>query len=64
MCIADAHFSLGADSPAQVHAWMLRHVYVDGMKIWGFNKAGAATATFLWSAVLHELVLIVAFKVH
>eukprot|EP01133_Synstelium_polycarpum_P007048 gene7048-8196_t len=45
-----------------VHKWMLRHVYTDSMHTIKLNKFGAFLSTFLLSALLHEIVMIIAFR--
>jgi len=45
-----------------VHKWMLRHVYRDSMHTVKLNKFGAFLSTFLLSALLHELIMIISFR--
>eukprot|EP01132_Coremiostelium_polycephalum_P006757 gene6757-8380_t len=45
-----------------VHKWMLRHVYRDSMHTVKMSKLGAQVSTFLLSAVLHELIMIISFR--
>ncbi|EFA80377.1 membrane bound O-acyl transferase family protein [Heterostelium album PN500] len=45
-----------------VHKWMLRHVYTDSMHTVKMNKFGAFISTFLLSALLHEIVMVLSFK--
>jgi hypothetical protein len=46
-----------------VYKWMLRHIYTDSMHTVRFNKGTATFAVFLTSAVLHEYVIAVGFRV-
>jgi len=46
---------------APVHEWMLRHIYQDSQRTLKLSRNVAGLATFLFSAVLHEIVLTVAF---
>jgi len=44
-----------------VHEWMLRHIYQDSQRTLKLSRNVAGLATFLFSALLHEIVLTVAF---
>jgi len=45
-----------------VHHWLLRHVYYPTMRM-GLGKGRATTVVFLLSAILHEVIISVPFKV-
>ncbi|GAM22706.1 hypothetical protein SAMD00019534_058810 [Acytostelium subglobosum LB1] len=45
-----------------VHKWMLRHCYTDSMHTIKVGKFGAFLSTFLLSALLHEIVMILSFR--
>jgi hypothetical protein len=45
-----------------VHEWALRHIVVESMHYSGVSKATAFLGTFVLSALLHELVVSVAFR--
>ena len=47
-----------------VFKFMSRHIYVESMRrVKGFNRVLAALSTFFVTAILHEFVLIITFKV-
>uniref|UniRef100_A0A7S3CW48 O-acyltransferase n=1 Tax=Palpitomonas bilix TaxID=652834 RepID=A0A7S3CW48_9EUKA len=46
-----------------VHEWCLRHVYIDSMYYYNVNKMVATLGTFAFSAVFHELIFAVGFRV-
>jgi len=45
-----------------VHEFLLRHVYLESRYRHKFNKGWAAATTFLFSALLHEMILAVCFR--
>lgn len=45
-----------------VHRWLARHIYFDSMHTMKYDRDIAALATFAISALVHEIVLAVAFK--
>jgi len=45
-----------------VHEWCLRHLYVESVSRHNVNAKAAALGTFLMSAVLHEYVALVGFR--
>lgn len=46
-----------------VHEWCVRHLYVDPVARHNVNRGAAAFGTFFMSAVLHEYVSVVGFRV-
>jgi len=46
-----------------VHEWCLRHIYVESMYYYKVTKVVATFGVFLFSAVLHEIISSVAFRV-
>ena len=42
-----------------VHAWLLRHVYLESIRSYRVSKTNATVATFVFSMLLHELALTV-----
>jgi len=45
-----------------VHEWCLRHVYVESIHYFNISKKSAVFMTFFISAVLHEFLMLLAFK--
>jgi len=45
-----------------VHKWMLRHIYLDSMQTVNYSRDAAAMATFAISALAHEFILAVSFR--
>eukprot|EP00164_Ancoracysta_twista_P001531 GFYU01002009.1.p1 GENE.GFYU01002009.1~~GFYU01002009.1.p1 ORF type:complete len:554 (-),score=136.92 GFYU01002009.1:158-1819(-) len=45
-----------------VHQFLLVHIYQEGVKTWKVSKFTASLATFLFSALLHELILACIFR--
>jgi len=45
-----------------VHEWLLRHIYLEGLKSFKGDKFSATLATFLCSSIVHELVVSVMFR--
>lgn len=45
-----------------VHKWMARHIYSESMERANLTRRKAMIATFLTSAVLHEIIMWTAFK--
>lgn len=56
-----AEFSRKWNRP--VHEFLLRHVYYQSLNRFNLSKSGASTATFFFSALLHELIMATCFKV-
>eukprot|EP00753_Platysulcus_tardus_P001286 PLAT11244.1.p1 GENE.PLAT11244.1~~PLAT11244.1.p1 ORF type:complete len:506 (-),score=204.46 PLAT11244.1:1212-2729(-) len=46
-----------------VHEFFLRHVFVDGVRFGGMSRMAAMFAVFFVSALIHEMVFFIAFKV-
>eukprot|EP00002_Diphylleia_rotans_P012354 TRINITY_DN2418_c0_g1_i16.p1 TRINITY_DN2418_c0_g1~~TRINITY_DN2418_c0_g1_i16.p1 ORF type:complete len:477 (+),score=99.28 TRINITY_DN2418_c0_g1_i16:48-1478(+) len=72
-CFADRHFysdwwnSTAFDEYARkwnkpVHNWLLEHIYNESIEKINFSKKSAMWTTFLFSSLLHELVLTVGFR--
>lgn len=45
-----------------VHEWCLRHIYVDSMSRHKIEKSTAALGTFLFSAIMHEYICLIGFR--
>jgi sterol O-acyltransferase len=45
-----------------VHEWLFRHVYLETFTHMGFSRNLATIVTFLFSSLLHEMVLTVVFR--
>eukprot|EP01069_Polyplicarium_translucidae_P006442 Polyplicarium_translucidae@DN2966_c0_g1_i1.p2 len=45
-----------------VHEFLLRHVYLDSINRYSLSKRDASVAVFVFSGLLHELILSVAFR--
>ncbi len=45
-----------------VHEWCLRHLYVEGMNRHNMKPQTAALGTFLFSAIMHEYVCFIGFR--
>lgn len=45
-----------------VHEWCLRHLYVESVERHGSSRAAASFSTFFASAIMHEYVAFVAFR--
>eukprot|EP00386_Alphamonas_edax_P003560 GDKI01010787.1.p1 GENE.GDKI01010787.1~~GDKI01010787.1.p1 ORF type:complete len:471 (+),score=118.19 GDKI01010787.1:31-1443(+) len=46
-----------------VHEFLLRHVFYDAKHNWRVGRWGAVIATFVFSALMHELVMVAVFRV-
>jgi len=45
-----------------VHEWLLRHIYLESMETYRLSKNSATHVTFLFSSLLHELFMILCFR--
>jgi len=45
-----------------VHKWLLHHVYLESLQSYKISKHTASFITFLFSSLLHELVMVLCFR--
>jgi len=45
-----------------VHKWLLQHVYLESLQHYKISKYTASFITFLFSGLLHELVMVLCFR--
>lgn len=47
-----------------VHEWLLRHVYLEGVKTYKMSKRNATLITFLFSSIVHEFFMWTVLRVY